>query len=757
MAPTTGFEDSSGASWTTLAQEAAFLATIANETDATLSQAGESLDGEPIWRIDIGNPSGPTWMVVGGVHGDEPAAREAALQHVRDLAYSAVQADVDYLAAHRIAYVPNCNPDSTEVFSHTNANGFDVNRDHWELSQPESRAVQAVFSDAAPQMLADLHERDAVQLGTQMLWRRPELAVLYSGIGTVGDDLITDLETAFDNATISNDLYPTPGRQSLREAAALRHALGMLIETDVVNDTPTDRVDFQLLALETMRTFHANEQAALTAMQTDSRTYQATTTDTYHLQSGNAGTVPWPGEDLPDDLAGYRLLGGLTPLAFDVYGVNVINGNVVPLSQQQRAIIPILLDPDSEDVEATAVRLTVVTSPAVVATVQEFAEVVYGSHRMVAEAYVLSTFQTGNNPAGTQVDIIDGDVHMDATAEIFASLELTTNGMDERRRSRFPRRAGDLLAPYGTEVFVRRGVDIGSEIMWSPLGYFRLEDAEQLRASDQPIRLSGQDRMSRIIKGRLMVPRQFRRTATFAEVAANLVTDIYPAAVITFDDDSGEATIGRTMLVEEDRYAGLLDLAESLGKVVYFDGEGVLRFEDPPPADDLVWHLKAGYHGVLADNDRYVSDDGMANAIVVRGEGGDTVAPVLAIVVDDGPNSPTRFFPPDDPTELWFGQVPDFYSSPLVTTQGQGVSAGTSLLRRRIGMPYHIGWTSVVNPALRPRHAIRVTQKDGNRERHLVETLSIPLAHGRGMTGTTMEQTNVRISEVKPSSLAGSI
>lgn len=388
--------------------------------------------------------------------------------------------------------------------------------------------------------------------------------------------------------------------------------------------------------------------------------------------------------------------------------------------------------------------------------VPDINRLLHGSHRPTVEARVLTTFQTGDDPDGVQVDVMDGAVSFDGTAEVFATLDLTTDGMDQRRRSRFPRLAGDLLAPYGHEVFVRRGVDTGPTVVWEPLGYFRLDDAEQAPASDGPIRLSGMDRMSGIIDGELVVPRQYAASATFRQVAEDLVRDVYPGAVVLFDDGTGGDPIGRQLIVEQDRYAALLDLAESLGKVVFWDGQGFLRIEDPPDPDELVWEITAGYHGVLIDVNRRVTREDMANAVVARGEGGDSSQPVQAVVVDAGVNSPTRWFAPDDPAQLWFGQVPHFYSSPLITTSTQALTAGRSLLRRRIGLPYRVDWGSVVNPALRPRQAVRIAHKDGTRERHLVETNVVPLAASRHMTGSTREQTLVSLTEVATSTLGGS-
>jgi hypothetical protein len=131
-----------------------------------------------------------------------------------------------------------------------------------------------------------------------------------------------------------------------------------------------------------------------------------------------------------------------------------------------------------------------------------------------------------------------------------------------------------------------------------------------------------------------------------------------------------------------------------------------------------------------------VHDSGVAAAA-------DDEDPVHAIAIDAGERSPTRWGGP-------FGRVPRFYFSPLLTNAAQTRKAAETILRRSIGMPYSVDFGVIPNPALRPRHAVRVTQKDGNRERHIVETLTIPLDAVTTMTGTTREQTRVTIGALDP-------
>lgn len=386
----------------------------------------------------------------------------------------------------------------------------------------------------------------------------------------------------------------------------------------------------------------------------------------------------------------------------------------------------------------------VLTSPSVIggATVQEFAPIVAGSHDPIFEARVLTSFQTGEEPEGTELPIIDGDVQFDATAEVFATLQLTTQGTDpETGRSRFPRLADDPLGPYGNELFVRRGVDTGGAVLWSPLGYFRIETPEQPGSTDDPITIAGSDRMAGLIEGNVIEPREFSADTGVAAFFAALVGDVYPDALVVFDDDAGFADLGRRIVVDESRHEPLQEVVDGLGKVMFWDGQGRLRITASPDEGELVWTIAAGRGGAMLEANRRVTRKGAPNGVKVIGEGGGDQEPVTGVAIDTGPKSPTR----------WggrYGKVLVKEQLPTVTTVLQAEAAARELLRRRLGAPHSADFGAVVNPGLRPRMPILVVHKDGNRDRHIVQTLTIPLRSGPHMTGTTRERTHIVIGNV---------
>ncbi len=158
-----------------------------------------------------------------------------------------------------------------------------------------------------------------------------------------------------------------------------------------------------------------------------------------------------------------------------------------------------------------------------------FIRTVTGSHTIAVEARVLDSFQSGVDPDGVVLAVMDGSVTQDATASIRSTLKLTTDGT-----RMWPGRPDSLLGPYGNEIFVRRGVQYGNGVTeWVSLGYFRIQGPGQDEAPDGPIRIDGSDRMAGIVSARLLAPRQYLPTDTFGDVVSDLVLDVYPTATIS--------------------------------------------------------------------------------------------------------------------------------------------------------------------------------------------------------------------------------
>lgn len=349
-----------------------------------------------------------------------------------------------------------------------------------------------------------------------------------------------------------------------------------------------------------------------------------------------------------------------------------------------------------------------------------FLSTLRGSHKAVHRARVCSTFQTGVDPVGTEVKIEEGNVVSSSTAKIRSTLAITLN-------EEWPVNADGLLAPYGNEIFVERGIEYSpGRTEWVGLGYFRIDTPEQDETPSGLIDIAAPDRMQGIVDGRFLTPRQFSSTLTRGDVVNTLITEVYPAAVIEWDSSSvRDAALGRTIVADQDRYQTLYDLVTSLGKIGYFDYRGIFVVRSPAVVTGTPsWTIDAGSNGVLVKMSRAITREGIYNVVVASGEATDTLPPSWAAVADVSPASPTRY-------GGRFGPVPRFYSSSFITSTSQARDAATTLLRKSLGLPYQVKLGHIVNPALEPDDVIEVRYPSGGSgfrtEVHIADTVTIPL------------------------------
>jgi hypothetical protein len=365
-------------------------------------------------------------------------------------------------------------------------------------------------------------------------------------------------------------------------------------------------------------------------------------------------------------------------------------------------------------------------------TAADFAGLVAGSHTARFRAVLVDGFQTGNDPSGLAMRVVSGDVEYDASADV-----RSTGGVSVAEA--WPNARDLRFAPYGSEVFLARGVETGAGgTLWAPMGYYRISKTTQSDSAKGPLGLDLDDRMATIIDSRFVQPRQWLTGTLVGDIVNEVVLEVYPDAVIIWDDDSDESQLGRALIAEESRLEILKTLADGLGKIFYWDELGQLVFKDIPSETDIIWTVNAGPGGVMVQADRSLSRDGVYNALVVSGEGADQLTPVHAVAVNAQESSPTFFGGS-------FGRVPRFYASSFITTQSQAENAAVNLLRQSLGAPYDVGLSAVPNPAVRPYDVLRVVYNDGTREVHIVDRVTIPFDVSSPITISTRQSTIIHV------------
>lgn len=264
--PTTEFEDSDGAVWTSHQGELDFLAEVAARSSrVSVEEVGRSHEDRPLHLVRLGDPAPrsladlaerdePVMLFVCSQHGNEPAGREACLQWLRDLAFTDAAALVRQLSRQTILFVPTANPDGRARDSRGNASGTDINRDHMQLRTPEGQAIARVVRDWRPDVAADLHEYGPslpVVYDDELLYLWPRNLNVDEGVRALARTLAEDyVAKGAEAAGHSADEY---GRYEVldhhvtqsagdwddgiaRNLLGLRHVAGILVETAVTND-----------------------------------------------------------------------------------------------------------------------------------------------------------------------------------------------------------------------------------------------------------------------------------------------------------------------------------------------------------------------------------------------------------------------------------------------------------------------------------------------------------------------------------------
>lgn len=96
------------------------------------------------------------WLAA-GVHANEPSGTDADLRVLRDLASGE---HCEQLRRLVVVVVPVQNPDGRVAGTRTNAYGFDLNRDWFAATQPETVGKLALMARLPPVAVADQHEMD---------------------------------------------------------------------------------------------------------------------------------------------------------------------------------------------------------------------------------------------------------------------------------------------------------------------------------------------------------------------------------------------------------------------------------------------------------------------------------------------------------------------------------------------------------------------------------------------------------------------
>jgi zinc carboxypeptidase len=410
----TQWEETNAASYTSDANEYAYTRALDEASDRVrVVEIGRTVLGRPINMFVIGHPAPkPTAQAVSGnpaallncnVHGNEPSSREGCLIMARELAFSNDARTLDLLRTMNILIVPAINGDGRAANSRGNSTGQDLNRDHSLIRQPETFALAAMVRDYTPEIAYDGHEFGNSQAGDlPTLWPR-HLNVAEPVMGK-SKELIEDW--LYSNGSEDGWWYCPYGCQNggevglsqetiLRNTMGLKNTVSMLLEARSSGGTtrPNEAIPANnrrrktysaIYTMGQMLDFYRSNRPGIVRAIKDSEAFQKRNTGRIVFRGSYdvpAFPAPHPGEAPPPDEpaqgvletppCGYLLTDEQYASTQDgsrsvadrlaAHGIKVQSrgpkGWYVPMKQELRGLIPLLLDGEAAEPMTAAQRV----------------------------------------------------------------------------------------------------------------------------------------------------------------------------------------------------------------------------------------------------------------------------------------------------------------------------------------------------------------------------------------------------------------
>lgn len=303
---------------------------------------------------------------------------------------------------------------------------------------------------------------------------------------------------------------------------------------------------------------------------------------------------------------------------------------------------------------------------------------------------------------------------------------------------------------------MERGVDYGDGTReWVGLGYFRIDTVEQDRAPLGSVKISGSDRISRMMDNRTL----WQAPATLPTYPAQTVKVMFDRWVIGDPYDTGNASqdgygiflfrhvpinwIGLNpnsysaagVIIEDSTYEAMQNRLSDIGSyTMRFNERGELDIiSTDTVGKQPVYTVTAGVD--LVEWSRKLDRSGVSNIVTVASSD-----PEFPDVYYVGYNQSPMFG--------WtsgFGQVVSRFSSPLLKSRAAAESASITRLQNSAYPSVASSIVVVPNPALEPLDVVNLVDRDGNSHRHWVESMTVPLDVESEVTLKTFDNNSVEV------------
>lgn len=328
-------------------------------------------------------------------------------------------------------------------------------------------------------------------------------------------------------------------------------------------------------------------------------------------------------------------------------------------------------------------------------------------------------------PVADEIPITEGSLEIDGTAAVPGQLTATLprylhNPNDGTVRDLLPTTDNAPLGCSGTQIAVMYSVQLPgqTERETVDLGWFRNSSWDE---GDGTITITATSLEAIIEEARLITPVTIAKGTAFATAAAKLLADLLPLKV------TANAAKTTTMdPFEEDRLEALNALITAWPARMRVNSAGTLEIIPPvnDATDPIALTLVDGEDGTVIQSPTSGTRDGVYNAVRASGEAEGDVAPVSAVAYLS--SGPRRWNGP-------YGNIPYFYSSPLLTTKAQAVAAAKTRLAalQVIAQPLEV--EIAPDPRLEPGDVVQISHRGSTRLMRL-DSLSLPLTYAGTQT-----------------------
>ncbi len=347
------------------------------------------------------------------------------------------------------------------------------------------------------------------------------------------------------------------------------------------------------------------------------------------------------------------------------------------------------------------------------------------SHTVATRVDVLTAGQVSYR--GLQV--LAGNVTVDRANAVRRTVSLQLVG----DATMTPASARDLLAPYGNELAVYRGLVLPAGPELVPLGVFRISSVDVGNHADLTIAVGGSDRSRTVARAGLTDYLTVSAGTDLNAATATLISAALPGLVFNL---AGTASVTPQLVYApgDDMWKAASELQAADGKDLYFDVLGQVRstpVPNPLTAATVASYVAGSTAMLLPGLHRRQADDPGYNNVVVSAQSTSTVPPVVGSAGDTNPASATYVGGP-------YGRVTKYVQSDLPTSGAQASAMAAGLLQAALGLTEQVTMPALVNPAHDVNDVVQITEPATKTSAlYVLDSVQVPLAFDGALTAST--------------------